>query len=134
MRHRNFGRKLNRTSSHRRALFSNMAQALLHHEQIKTTLPKAKALRPFVEKLITLGKSGDLSARRQAFAILRDNPIVKKLFLTLAERYRNRNGGYTRIIRTAPRYGDAAQMAFIELVNRDPTAKKIPESSESEEE
>jgi len=117
------GRKLNRTSQHRRALFANMANALIKHEQIKTTLPKAKELRPVVEKLITLGKRGDLHARRQAFAVLRDNNMVGKLFDTLAGRYADRPGGYTRVLKAGHRFGDAAPMAVIELVDRDPEAK-----------
>jgi large subunit ribosomal protein L17 len=117
------GRKLNRTSSHRRALFANMAAALIKHEQIKTTLPKAKDLRPVVEKLITLGKDGGLANRRRAHAMLRDDVIVAKLFSTLAERYTSRQGGYTRVLKAGFRYGDAAPMAVIELVDRDPAAK-----------
>ncbi len=123
MRHRISGRKLNRTSAHRKALLKNMAAALIKHEQIKTTLPKAKELAPHVEKLITLGKRGDLHARRQAFAELRDNVMVEKLFSTIAERYGSRQGGYTRIMKAGFRYGDAAPMAVIELVDRDPEAK-----------
>ena len=123
MRHRISGRKLNRTSAHRKALLKNMAAALIKHEQIKTTLPKAKELAPHVEKLITLGKRGDLHARRQAFAELRDNVMVEKLFSTIAERYSSRQGGYTRIMKAGFRYGDAAPMAVIELVDRDPDAK-----------
>ena len=123
MRHRIAGRKLGVTSSHRAAMFRNMAVALIKHEQITTTLPKAKELRPFVERLITLGKRGDLHARRQAFAVLRDDVIVKKLFAAVAERYKARNGGYTRVLRAGVRYGDAAQMAVIELIDRDVSAK-----------
>jgi large subunit ribosomal protein L17 len=123
MRHRISGRKLNRTSAHRKALLKNMAAALIKHEQIKTTLPKAKELAPHVEKLITLGKRGDLHARRQAFAELRDNVMVEKLFSTIAERYATRQGGYTRVMKAGFRYGDAAPMAVIELVDRDPEAK-----------
>lgn len=123
MRHQIRGRKLGRTSTHRIAMFENMAVALLKHEQIKTTLPKAKDLRPFVEKLITLGKKGGLHARRQAIASLQDEKIVAKVFDTLAERYRARAGGYTRIIKAGFRYGDTADMAVIELVDRDPEAK-----------
>jgi large subunit ribosomal protein L17 len=119
------GRKLNRTSSHRKALFSNMANALIKHEQIKTTLPKAKELRPVVEKLVTLGKRGNLHARRQAFALLRDDGMTRKLFDTLAERYADRQGGYTRVLRAGHRYGDAAPMAIIEFVERDPEAKGL---------
>ncbi len=123
MRHGMSGRKLNRTSSHRKALFSNMANALIKHEQIKTTLPKAKELRPVVEKLVTLGKRGNLHARRQAFAVLRDNGMTAKLFDTLAGRYADRPGGYTRVLKAGYRYGDAAPMAIIEFVDRDPEAK-----------
>ena len=123
MRHGNSGRKLNRTSSHRKAMFANMAVALLKHEQIKTTLPKAKDLRPIVEKLITLGKRGGLHARRQAWSVLRDDTVTAKLFDALAERYKARPGGYTRVLKSGFRYGDAASMAVIELVDRDPAAK-----------
>ncbi|MBW7851288.1 MAG: 50S ribosomal protein L17 [Rhodospirillales bacterium] len=123
MRHGMSGRKLNRTSAHRKAMFANLAVALLKHEQIKTTLPKAKDLRPIAEKLITLGKRGDLHARRQAAAFLRDDTIVRKLFDTLGPRYKERNGGYTRVLKAGFRYGDAAPMGLIELVDRDPTAK-----------
>ena len=123
MRHGMSGRKLNRTSTARKALFIGLSNALLKHEQIKTTLPKAKDLRPVVEKLITLGKRGDLHARRQAFAYLRDDVIVAKLFSAIADRYKERQGGYTRVLKAGFRYGDAAPMAIIELVDRDPTAK-----------
>lgn len=123
MRHGMNGRKLNRTTSHRKAMFSNMANALLKHEQITTTLPKAKDLRPIVEKLITLGKKGGLANRRLAFARLRDDVIVAKLFSALAERYKDRQGGYVRILKAGFRYGDAAPMAVIELVDRDEDAK-----------
>lgn len=123
MRHRVGGRKLNRTSEHRKALFANMATSLLRHEQIKTTLPKAKDLRPIVEQLITLGKKGTLHHRRQADAALFDKDVTKKLFSTIAERYRDRPGGYLRIIKAGFRYGDAAPMAIIELVDRDVNAK-----------
>lgn len=123
MRHRVAGRKLNRTSEHRKALFANMATSLLKHEQIKTTLPKAKDLRPIVEQLITLGKKGTLHHRRQAEAALFDRDVTKKLFSTIAERYRDRPGGYVRIMKAGFRYGDAAPMAIIELVDRDPNAK-----------
>jgi large subunit ribosomal protein L17 len=123
MRHAVRGRKFNRTSSHRKAMFANMACALLKHEQINTTLPKAKDLRPVVDRLITLGKRGNLHARRQAYSMLRDDVIVRKLFGPLAERYRDRPGGYTRVLKAGFRYGDAAAMAVIELVDRDPDAK-----------
>lgn len=123
MRHRMQGRKLNRTSSHRKALFMNMAQALIKHEQIKTTLPKAKELRVVVDKLITLGKRGDLHARRQAISQIQDAKLVAKLFDVLAERYSERQGGYTRVLKAGFRYGDCAPMAIIELVDRDEDAK-----------
>lgn len=123
MRHGLSGRKLNRTSSHRRALFANMANALIKHEQIKTTLPKAKDLRPYVEKLITLGKRGDLHARRQALSALQDPAMVTKLFDVLAPRYKDRKGGYSRVLKAGHRYGDAAPVAVIELVDRDEDAK-----------
>ena len=123
MRHGMSGRKLNRTSSHRKAMFANMAAALLKHEQITTTLPKAKDLRPIVEKLITLGKRGNLHARRQALSVLRDTELAAKLFGPLAERYATRAGGYTRVLKAGFRYGDQAAMAVIELVDRDPEAK-----------
>jgi large subunit ribosomal protein L17 len=123
MRHGVSGRKLSVTTSHRFAMFRNMAVALLKHEQITTTLPKAKELRPVAEKLITLGKRGGLHARRQAYAQLRDEKIVAKLFDALATRYKTRSGGYTRVLKAGMRYGDAADMAVIELVERDPAAK-----------
>ena len=125
MRHGMSGRKLNRTASHRKAMFANMAVALLKHEQITTTLPKAKELRPVVEKLITLGKRGGLHARRQVLAVLRDETITGKLFTTLGPRYADRAGGYTRVLRNGFRYGDAAPLAVIELVDRDPDAKGL---------
>ena len=125
MRHRKIGRKFNRTHSHRKAMFANMANALIKHEQIKTTLPKARDLRRVVEPLITLGKRGDLHARRQAFAQLRDDAMVKKLFDVLADRYKDRPGGYTRVLKAGFRYGDMAPMAFIELVDRDADAKGL---------
>ncbi|MDA9165267.1 50S ribosomal protein L17 [Alphaproteobacteria bacterium] len=123
MKHRIKGKKLNRTSSHRKALFKNMAQAIIKHEQIVTTLPKAKTMKPIVDKLITLGKKGSLHARRQAFSKLRDEDMVTKLFGTLAPRYADRNGGYTRVLKAGYRYGDAAAMAVIELVDRDEDAR-----------
>ena len=140
MRHGVAGRKLGVTSSHRLAMFRNMAHALIKHEQITTTLPKAKELRPVAEKLITLGKRGGLHARRQAYAQLRDDVIVAKLFGALADRYKARAGGYTRVLKAGVRYGDAASMAVIELVDRDPSAKgqdsgpkpEVAEESESE--
>ena len=123
MRHRMRGRSFSRTSSHRKAMFEALCHALIKHEQITTTLPKAKDLRPIVEKLITLGKRGGLHARRQAIATLQDTKMADKLLTTLAERYRDRKGGYTRIIKAGFRYGDASPMAVIELVDRDPAAK-----------
>ena len=125
MRHRKSGRKLNRTSSHRRAMFRNMATALLKHEQIKTTLPKAKELGPVVEQMITLGKRGSLHSRRQALSYLKDEAIVRKLFESLAERYESRAGGYTRVLKAGFRYGDSAPMAYIELIDRDEDAKGL---------
>ena len=123
MRHGNAHRKLNRTAEHRRAMFANMCAALIKHEQITTTLPKAKELRPVVEKLVTLGKRGDLHARRQAIAQIRDVPMVKKLFEVIGPRYKDRNGGYTRIMKAGFRYGDNAPVAVIEFVERDVEAK-----------
>ena len=130
MRHRISGRKLNRTSQHRQMLFRNMSQALIRHEQIVTTLAKARELRPVVEKLITLGKRGDLHARRQAFARLRDDSMTAKLFETLGPRYAERSGGYTRIIKAGYRYGDAAAMAVIEFVDRDEEARGLGDHKE----
>ena len=123
MRHGNAHRKLNRTAEHRKAMFANMCAALIKHEQIITTLPKAKELRPIVEKLITLGKRGDLHARRQAVAQMRDVDMVKKLFEVVGPRYKDRNGGYCRVLKAGFRYGDMAPMAIIEFVDRDPSAK-----------
>jgi len=123
MRHRKSGRKFSRTSSHRMAMFANMAASLIKHEQIKTTLPKAKDLRPIVEKLITLGKRGDLHARRQLLAALSEKATVDKLMTTLAERYADRSGGYTRVLKAGFRVGDAAPMGVIELMDRDVDAK-----------
>ena len=123
MRHGVSGRKFSKTSSHRKAMFSNMANALIKHEQIKTTLPKAKDLRPIVERLITLGKKGGLANRRLAFAQLRDDAMVTKLFTVLADRYKDRQGGYSRVLKAGFRYGDAAAMGVIELVDRDVDAK-----------
>ena len=136
MRHGMAGRKLSVTSSHRIAMLRNMATSLLKHEQITTTLPKAKELRPYVERIITLGKRGGLHARRQALAQIRDERVVGKLFGPIAERYKTRQGGYTRVLKAGMRYGDAAPMAVIELVDRDPSAKgqdsgpkaEVPES------
>ena len=137
MRHGISGRKLNITSSHRIAMFRNMATSLLKHEQITTTLPKAKELRPYVERIITLGKRGDLHARRQALAQIRDEKIVQKLFGEIAERYKARPGGYCRVLKAGVRYGDAATMAVIELVDRNVAAKgqdsgPKPEATEEE--
>jgi large subunit ribosomal protein L17 len=123
MRHAVAGRKLNRTSSHRKAMFNNMAAALVKHEQIKTTLPKAKDLRPIVEKLVTLGKKGGLASRRQILASLKDDKLADKLLTTLATRYKARAGGYTRVLKAGFRYGDMAAMAIIEFVDRDVSAK-----------
>ncbi len=123
MRHGYSGRKLGRTTSHRKAMFANMAAALIKHEQITTTLPKAKDLRPIVERLITLGKKGGLANRRLAYSRMRDDAMVAKLFGPLAERYKAREGGYIRILKAGFRYGDAAAMAIVELVDRDPAAK-----------
>jgi large subunit ribosomal protein L17 len=123
MRHQNRGRKLSRTSSHRRAMFANMAVALVKHEQIRTTLPKAKELRPVVEKLVTLGKRGDLHARRLLIAKTRDETTAAKLIDVLAPRYRERAGGYVRVLKAGFRYGDNAPMAIIEFVERDVSAK-----------
>jgi large subunit ribosomal protein L17 len=123
MRHRKQGRKLNRTASHRKAMFANMAASLIEHEQIVTTLPKAKELRAVADKLITLGKRGDLHARRQAISRIRNVEQVKKLFDVIGPRYQDRNGGYTRVLKAGFRYGDNAPMAVIELVDRDVEAK-----------
>jgi large subunit ribosomal protein L17 len=123
MRHGMSGRKFSRTSSHRKAMFDNMAAALIKHEQITTTLPKAKDLRPIVEKLITLGKRGGLHCRRQALSMLQDTVVTEKLFSTLAGRYADRKGGYLRIVKAGFRHGDMAPMAIIEFVDRDPAAK-----------
>lgn len=123
MRHKLSHRKLNRTSSHRKAMFANMSSALIKHEQIRTTLAKAKELRPIIEKLITLGKKGSLHARRNAISRLAPDAYIDKLFGEVAKRYENRNGGYTRIIKDGNRYGDSAPMAYIELVDRDIKAK-----------
>jgi large subunit ribosomal protein L17 len=137
MRHGVSGRKLGVTSSHRVAMLRSMATSLIKHEQITTTLPKAKELRPYVERIITLGKRGDLHARRQAHAQIRDEKVVDKLFTTIAERYKARAGGYTRVLKAGMRYGDAASMAVIELVERDVAAKGLdsgpkPEAVEEE--
>ena len=123
MRHGKAHRKLSRTASHRRAMFANMAASLIKHEQIVTTLPKAKELRPVVEKLVTLAKRGDLHARRQAISKVRDIEQVGKLFTTLGPRYADRNGGYIRVLKAGYRYGDDAPLAVIEFVDRDPAEK-----------
>lgn len=123
MRHKMSGRKLNITTSHRKAMFANMACALIKHEQITTTLPKAKDLRPIVERLITLGKKGGLANRRKAISEIRDEAMVEKLFTALADRYKDRQGGYTRVLKAGLRYGDAASQAIIEFVDRDVEAK-----------
>ena len=123
MRHGNSNRKLNRTHEHRKAMFANMVCSLIEHEQIQTTLPKAKELKKIVDKYITLGKKGSLHSRRQAISRLKQNSAVIKLFETLAPRYKDRNGGYTRIIKAGFRYGDAAPLAVVEFVDRDVSAK-----------
>jgi large subunit ribosomal protein L17 len=125
MRHGSAHRKFNRTAEHRKAMFANMCAALIKHEQITTTLPKAKDLRPIVEKLVTLGKRGDLHARRQAISQIRDVALVKKLFEVLGPRYKDRNGGYTRVMKAGFRYGDNAPVAVIEFVERDVEAKGL---------
>ena len=132
MRHRMSGRKLNRTSSHRKAMFANLTVSLLRHEQIITTKPKAKELRSFTDKMVTLGKQGNLHARRRAMSFLQDSEIVSKLFDTLAERYQDRRGGYTRVLSSGFRYGDSAPMAVIELVDRDPDAKGVADRARHE--
>ncbi len=132
MRHGNSNRKLNRTASHRKAMFANMAAALIKHEQIVTTLPKAKELRPIVEKLVTLGKRGDLHARRQAIAAIEADKLAKRLFETIAPRYASRNGGYLRIMKAGFRHGDNAAMAVIEFVDRDTSAKGAADRARAE--
>ena len=125
MKHNITQRKLNRTTSHRKALLMNLSNALIKHEQITTTLPKAKELRPFIEKIVTLGKKGDLSARRKTISILQDEKMTKKIFDTFADRYKDRNGGYTSIIKLRNRYGDNAPIAVIELIDRNEDAKGL---------
>ena len=125
MRHGKVHRKLNRTAEHRKAMFANMCAALIKHEQIVTTLPKAKELRPVVEKLVTLAKRGDLHARRNAISVMRDVPMVKKLFDVIGPRYKDRNGGYTRVLKAGFRHGDSAPVAVIEFVDRDVDAKGL---------
>ncbi|HET6376726.1 MAG TPA: 50S ribosomal protein L17 [Methylocella sp.] len=136
MYHGHAKRRFGRTHEHRKAMFANMCQALIKHEQIVTTLPKAKDLRPIVEKLVTLGKRGDLHARRQAIAQIKDVALVNKLFAVLAPRYQNRHGGYTRVLKTGFRYGDNAPMGVIEFIDRDISAKGQdsgpPQGSEAE--
>ena len=132
MRHANSGRKLGRDSAHRKAMFANLASSLIEHEQIVTTLPKAKDLRPIVEKLITLGKRGDLHARRQAISQMRNEEAVRKLFATIGPRYKSRNGGYTRVLKAGFRYGDGAAVAVIELVDRDVSAKGAADRARTE--
>ena len=132
MRHRKSGRKLNRTASHRKAMFANMAAALINHEQITTTLSKAKELRPFVDKLVTLAKRGDLHARRIAISRLRDEAMVAKLFEAIAPRYEDRLGGYTRVLRAGFRYGDNAPVAVIEFIDRDESAKGAEDRARQE--
>lgn len=131
MRHKMAKRTLNKSISHRRSMFANMAVSLFTHEQIKTTLPKAKELRPIAEKLVTLAKRGDLHCRRQAISFLRDKNAVDKLFAVLGERYKTRNGGYTRVLKAGFRFGDCAPMAIIELVDRDVTAKQTGKTDAS---
>ncbi len=132
MRHGKSGRKLNRTSSHRKAMFANMAASLIEHEQITTTLPKAKELRPIVEKLVTLGKRGDLHARRQVISAIRDEKQARRLFETIAPRYADRHGGYLRIMKAGFRFGDNAPLAVIEFVDRDVDAKGAADRARAE--
>ena len=132
MRHLKSGRKLNRNSSHRKAMFRNMAASLIEHEQIKTTLPKAKELRPIIEKLITLAKRGDLHARRQAHAALKQDMHTERLFAILGPRYKDRQGGYVRVLKAGFRYGDMAPMAIIEFVDRDTSAKGAADRARAE--
>lgn len=132
MRHGLAHRKLNRTASHRKAMFANMAASLITHEQIVTTLPKAKEMKPIMDKLVTLAKKGDLASRRRAIAQIRDKDAVKKLFAVMGERYAERNGGYTRVLKAGFRYGDNAPMAVIELVDRDTEARGAPDRARLE--
>lgn len=134
MRHGMKGRKLNRTSEHRKALFKNLAQSLVQYEQIKTTLPKAKDLRPIVEKMITKARTNSLHVRRQLISDLQDETLVQKLMTTLADRYKDRQGGYTRILKAGFRYGDNSPMAVIELIDRDVSAKPSAVQDQNEEE
>src|ERR671911_2593250 len=133
MRHRRAGKKLGRDASHRKALYSNLAGALIEHGRIKTTIAKAKAVRPIVEEMITLGRRGDLAARRQALAYLRSNDVVTMLFSDVAPRFRDRPGGYTRIVRLGPRWGDSAEMVYLELVDYVPPAPTAPRVRREEE-
>ena len=133
MRHARSGKKLGRDSAHRRALYSNLAGALIEHGRIETTAAKAKAVKPFAEKLITLGKRGDLHARRQALAALRTNDVVHRLFADVAPRFAERPGGYTRIVRIGPRQGDAAEMVYLELVDFEPVARPLAPRTAREE-
>jgi large subunit ribosomal protein L17 len=132
MRHKIAHRKLNRTASHRKAMFANMAASLITHEQIVTTVPKAKEMKPIMDKLITLAKKGDLHARRQAISKVRDKDAVRKLFEVMGERYKDRNGGYTRVLKAGYRHGDNAPIAVIELVDRDETAKGAADKARHE--
>jgi large subunit ribosomal protein L17 len=132
MRHRSGYRKLGKTTPHRQAMFANMAASLIEHEQIVTTLPKAKEMAPLMDKLVTLAKKGDLAARRQALAKVRDEEAVRKLFAVLPGRYKSRKGGYTRVLKAGFRYGDNAPLAVLELVDRDPTAKGAADKARHE--
>jgi large subunit ribosomal protein L17 len=134
MRHRKAGKKLGRTPAHRKALYSNLAGALIEHGRIETTIAKAKAVRPIAEKMVTLGRRGDLAARRQALAYLRSNDVVHLLFAEVAPRFEDRAGGYTRIVKLGPRYGDSAEMAYLEFVDYVPPAPAAPRVRREEEE
>ena len=134
MRHRKAGKKLGRTPAHRKALYANLAGSLIEHGRIETTIAKAKAVRPIAEKMITLGRRGDLAARRQALAYLRANEIVHMLFAEVAPRFADRAGGYTRIVKLGPRYGDSAEMAYLEFVDYVPPAPAAPRVRREEEE
>jgi large subunit ribosomal protein L17 len=129
MRHQRAGKKLGRDSAHRKALYANLACSLIEHGRIKTTVAKAKAVKPFVEQMITLGRRGDLAARRNAASELRSQEIVKKLFEDVAPRFADRPGGYTRIVKIGPRYGDAAEMVYLELVDYEPETPIVPEAA-----
>ena len=132
MRHRHGYRKLNKTTSHRKAMFANMAASLIEHEQIVTTLPKAKEMAPIMDRLVTLAKKGDLAARRRAVAQVRNEAAVKKLFDVMGERYKDRNGGYTRVLKAGYRHGDNAPIAVLELVDRDESAKGAADKARHE--